>query len=434
MSELSIEPEMPEEKLKELPVERQPVKGRLEWVDMARGFIILYLIVTISFPGNSLLRGFIEGIPIIGGLFLHAAAETGRITVFDLGAPLFIFILGFTMPISFRKRKEEKGANAAVKYILFRYLILFVLGFVIANFKLDFLNYYSVPENNMFPFQGAVPIIHRPVMFILNWDVVFSIAISGLVGFLFMGVRNPKYRFLLGYGWLLLYQIGLSSTTLQTYAFQSVYGGLFSAIFGYGSIAIIATAMGDYIFFSDVVATKKYRALLIFGAINFIVPFIFYLGIDNVELQFFIEGFPISMHLANFSFVLTAVGFASMVLWGFHEIETRFKKSLPWLRMFGMSSFLLYFLAWVPNAIFQNITMGVLGIDTPTLIPWVLSLSWGLIVIVYCTIVAWMTYKKNKQVSTLKTSLIFLVTIIGILLIVIVLELTVGLGYLAIFN
>ena len=434
MSELSIEPEMPEEKLKELPVERQPVKGRLKWVDMARGLITLYLIVTISFPENSLLGGYVGDIPIIGGLFTHAAAGTGRITVFDLGAPLFIFILGFTMPISFRKRKEEKGTNAAVKYILFRYLILFVLGFVIANFKLDFLNYYSVPDEIIYPFQGTVPLIHRPVLFILNWDVVFTIAISGLVGFLFMGVRNPKYRFFLAYGWLILYQIGLSVTTFQTYAFQSVHGGLFTAIFGYGSIAIIATAMGDYIFFSDIVATKKYRALLLFGALNFILPFIFYLGIDDVQLQFFIEGFPISMHLANFSFVLTAVGLASMLLWGFHEIETRFKKNATWLRIFGMSSFLIFFIAWVPNALFQIIMMRGLGINSPTQIPWYYSLSWGLIVIVYCSIVAWIMNKKNKQVSTVKTSLIFLVTILGILLIVIVLELTVGLGYLAIFN
>lgn len=276
MSELSIEPEMPEEKLKELPVERQPQKGRLDWVDMTRGFIMLCLIATISFPGDSSLRGYIQGIPIIGGLFVNAVAETGRATVFDMGAPLFIFILGFTMPISFRKRKEEKGTNAAVKYILFRYLILFVLGFVIANFKLNFVNYYSFPMNELYPLQGGVPILHRPVLFIINWGVVFSIAISGLIGFLFMGVRNTKYRFFLGYGWLFLYQIGLSAAPiLQTYAFESVHGGLFSAIFGYGSIAIIATAMGDFVFFSDAVATKKYRALLIFGAINFILPFIF---------------------------------------------------------------------------------------------------------------------------------------------------------------
>ncbi|TFG18993.1 MAG: hypothetical protein EU530_07530 [Promethearchaeota archaeon] len=434
MSELTIEPEMPEEKLKELPLERQPPKGRLDWVDMTRGFVMLYFIVTISFPGDSSIGAYLQGIPIIGGLFMHAAAETGRVTAFDLGTPLFIFILGFTMPISFRKRKEEKGNNAAVKYILFRYLILFVLGFVIANFGLDFAKYYSFPFDSQFLYQGNVPLVHRPILFIINWDVIFTIAISGLIGFLFMGVRNTKYRFFLGYGWLFLYQFGLSSTTFQIYALQSEYGGFFSALFGYGSIAIIATAMGDYIFFSDTVATKKMKGLLVFGAINFVVPLVFYLPIANVQLQFFIEGFPISWQLANFSFVLTAIGMASMVLWGFQEINARFKKNAPWLRMFGMSSFFLYFIVRIPDTLFQIITTSVLNLDYVTQIPWWLSLSWAVVVITYSIVTAWILRKKNKQISTVKSSLIFLVAIIGILLIVIVLELTVGLGYLAIFN
>lgn len=423
MSELSIKPEMPEEKLKELPVERQPTKGRLEWVDMARGFIMLYLIATIAFPGGTSLD--IGSILIVKGLFTNAAVGIGRATLFDMGTPVFIFILGFTLPISFRKRKEEKGANAAVKYILFRYLILFVLGFIIANFELNFVQYYSFSMETKYIFSGEVPLIHRPVLFIANWGVVINIAVSGLIGFLFMGVRNPKYRFFLGYGWLLLYQIGLSVTNFQIYALESVNGGLFGSIFGYGAIAIIATSMGDYIFFSDQVATKKYRALLIFGIINYLIPFIFYLKIDLVELQFFIEGFELSAYFVNFSFVLTSIGVACIGLWLFYQINVMLKKAVPWLAMFGTSAFFLYFIAVVPNMLFEKIKTLITG---GAEISWWISLIWGLIILTYCSIVAWLLYKNNKIISTTKTSLIFLVTIIGILLILIVLELTVGLG------
>jgi hypothetical protein len=100
-----------------------------------------------------------------------------------------------------------------------------------------------------------------------------------------------------------------------------------------------------------------------------------------------------------------------------------------------MSPFLIYFIAWLPDAIFEQITTGVLNLNGDTsLIPWWISLAWGLVVIIYCTVIAWLLYRKNKQVSTVKTSLIFLVAVVAVLLIVIILELTVGLGILSVFN
>jgi hypothetical protein len=419
MSELSIEPEMPEEKLKEVPIERKPEKNRIQWVDMARGFIILYLIATISFPGDSDLP--ISGIPIIRGIFENAAIGSGRMTLYDIGAPALIFILGFTMPISYRKRKEEKGASAAVKYILFRYLILFVLGFVIANFQLDFLKYYSEPLDGIFLYTGEIPLVHRPILFIINWGVVSSIAMSGLIGFLFMAVRNPKYRFFLAYGWLIVYQFMLGTTVLDVYATESVHGGIFGSIFGYGAIAIMATAMGDFIFFSDAVETRKFQTLLIFGIINFALPLIFYLRIDRVELQLLIDGFAVSKYLVNMMFVLTSVGLTCIGLWGFYQIDTRFKKSATWLRIFGLSPFLFYFIAQVPDFIFEIIVKDIVGWNP---IPWWLSLGWGILILAYCSFTAWYLYKNNKRISTVKTSLIFLATIIGLLLLFIVLELT----------
>lgn len=257
MSDLKIEPEMPDETLKEIPIKRKPDKVRIEWVDMARGFIVLFMIATLSFPGDSTLN--ISSIPILRGIFQNAEPGTGVISLYDLGAAVFLFVLGFTMPISFRKRKELIGAAAARRYIIFRYLLLLLLGFVIANAELIFLNYYSILEDQTFIFAGLsnIPLDHHPVLFIIPWHVVSTIAISGLVGFVFMGVRNPRYRFFLGYGWAILYQVGLHTTTLITYAQESVHSGILSAIMGYGSIVIIASAMGDYVFFTDLIETKK---------------------------------------------------------------------------------------------------------------------------------------------------------------------------------
>ncbi|MBN2157082.1 MAG: hypothetical protein JW776_13645 [Candidatus Lokiarchaeota archaeon] len=412
MSELSIEPDMPEEKLKEVPIQRKPEKARLEWVDMARGFVMLYLVATISFPGDSGLD--LSGLSILRGLFTHASAGSGLITLYDLGAPAFLFLLGFTMPISFRKRKEQKGPTSARRYIIFRYLALLILGFVIANIDLEFLKYYSFPEGRNFIYEGSIPLYHRPVLYIIPWDVVPSIAIAGLVGFIFMGVRNPRYRFFLGYGWAILYQVGLYTTELDTYALNSIHGGVFGSIMGYGSIVIIATAMGDLIFFSDTIETKKYRGMLIFGIFNLtITVVVLYLALRGI----FIPAFTLSKHLVSFPFIVTAIGLSCVVLWGFYQLNTRFKLKLIWLQIFGISPFFIYFIAEVPDSLFEILT-DELGLS----VTWWISLIWGLVVLGYCTYVAWYMHKNKKRVSTLKASLIFLVTILGILLIVILLD------------
>ena len=123
MAELEIEPPTDGE-LKEVPIERTPDRSRLEWIDAARGFIILWLIATIAFPADSSLD--LSRAYVLYGLVAHGPSLLGGIsfTLFDIGAPAFIFLLGLTMPISYRRRKEEKGAAAAVRYILFRYFHL----------------------------------------------------------------------------------------------------------------------------------------------------------------------------------------------------------------------------------------------------------------------------------------------------------------------
>jgi len=426
MSEIQVEP--PKDDLDQLSIERKPEKGRLDWIDAARGFVILFLIATISFPGDS---GLNLNIPFIYGIFNHSNVA-GQITLYDIGAPAFIFLLGFTMPISYRKRKEEKGTGSAIRYILVRYFILLVLGFVAANIELEFLKYYSINLGTRFTYEGVgtIPISHRPVLFIIPWDVIFSIAASGLVGFIFMGVRNPRYRFFLGYGWLILYQVGLSSTVLEIYALQSVHGGIFGSIFGYGSIAIIATAMGDYLFFSDVFEAKKFQNLLIFGIANLVVVVLFFIEIRDRQLQSLIDAFPTYRKTVSLLYVMAAIGVSCSVLWVFYQINTRFKKNMTWLRIFGMNAFMLYFLAELPDTLFETIMGDVLEMD----ITWWLSLIWGILVLGYCTYVAWYLYKKNRRISTIKSGLIFLATIVGILLIIIILELTIGLGLLGIFK
>ncbi len=425
MSDLSLEPEMPDEELKEVPVERKPTKIRVEWLDMARGFIVLFMIATLSFPTDSSLS--VNSIPFVRGIFSYSEPGTGLITLFDLGFPAFLFILGFTMPISFRKRKEEMGAAAARRYILIRYLLLLLLGFVIANYRLVFLEYYSILQDQNFAFTGLanIPFYHQPLYFIIPWHEVMTIALSGLVGFIFMGVRNPRYRFFLGYGWAILYQFGLFSTDLSIYAENSMSSGIFAAIMGYGSIVIIATAMGDFVFFTDIIETKKIRSMLLFGAINFAITLI--LSWLAYGPRIVINAFSLNRELVSLPFVIATVGICSIVLWLFYQARNRFKWKLRIFQMFGVNALLLYFITVLPDFIFEEI-MGVVGFSP---IPWAISLAWALVILWYASFTAWRTFKKEKYVSTTKMSLIFLVTCIALLIIVIVLDITGVVNYLS---
>ena len=430
MAELQIEPPKDGD-LKELPIERIPDKGRLDWVDAARGFIILWFIVTLAFPAGSDLN--LSGVFVLYGIVHNGPAMLGGLsfTIFDFGAPALIFLLGLTMPISYRKRKEEKGASAALRYILFRYLVLLILGIVVANIDLEFLKYYSYASETDYVFlgTGSIPDIQRPVMFFIPWDVVISIAVSGMVGFIFMGVRNIRYRFFLAYAWILLYQVGLYSTELRTFAERSMHGGLFGTIFGYGSIAILGTAMGDYLFFTSASETKKFRGLIIFGLSNLAVTIIWIL-IGRSERPDIIQGILIDYNIVSFSYVVTAIGIMSVFLWVFYQINTKLKKDMTWLRIFGVNTFLLYFIAVVPYTLFTKIY----GMIYPSLIiPWPVALVVSIVIIGYTIFTALYLHKKQKRISTTKVGLIFIATQIAILIIFIVVELIWDLGLFILF-
>jgi hypothetical protein len=325
--------------------------------------------------------------------------------------------MGFSMPISYRRRKEEKGANAARRYIFIRYLLLLVLGLVIANIDLQFIQYYSLRfGGDLRSIATLIPDDH-PIVYILSWDLIASIAVAGLVGLLFLGVRNPRYRFFLGYGWAFLYHIGLYSTNMEIIALQSVNGGFLTAFMGYGSIVIIATAMGDNFFFTDTVEAKRLRGLLLFGGVNLIITVILSWLASTGRV---INAFNLDSSLASLPFIMTAVGASSLFIWAFYQAQNRLKWNLKFLKMFGANAFLLYFIAVLPDILFERI-FGLLGYDT-TSIPWYFSLIWAILLIFITTFTAWQMYKKDKRISTVKSSLLFLVSIVAVLIIVVILE------------
>ena len=71
-------------------------KGRLRWIDQARGFIMLYLVLTVALPDS-----LTENNPILHFLFDHPGTRDTTMTLFDIGTPAFIFVIGLSLSISF---------------------------------------------------------------------------------------------------------------------------------------------------------------------------------------------------------------------------------------------------------------------------------------------------------------------------------------------
>ncbi len=115
---------------------------RLASIDALRGFdmfwlmqeqasLILVIAATLHLPGQALLAKELDHTPWIG------------ITAWDLIAPLFLFIVGLTLPLALNRRKEYGQSNKViVGHILKRTVILILLGLVFNGIlKMDFADY-----------------------------------------------------------------------------------------------------------------------------------------------------------------------------------------------------------------------------------------------------------------------------------------------------
>ena len=105
---------------------------RYKWIDQYRGMVIMILFIasfTWIFSSN-----MSEGeVPPIGPTWLNHGWQYYNgtvpiITVVDIGAAIFMFILGISMTISFRSKRAQKGGIYAWSRVIMRFLALIWLG------------------------------------------------------------------------------------------------------------------------------------------------------------------------------------------------------------------------------------------------------------------------------------------------------------------
>ena len=272
---------------------------RISAIDQFRGFAILLMI----------LADYLNNIQVIPAWLKHAP-DIGY-TVIDLVTPLFVFAIGLTYGMSFRRRLERSGNWKTYNHFISRNLALIGLGFLITL--------GGVLSNN-YPPEA-------------NWGLLQALGAAGLITLPLIRIK-AKYRWIFGFMLLIIYQVLLDRFWLSEVV-NAVHNGPQGAL-SWGALMIIATSLGDIYLESE--KGKRYYPWLSLTLL-----------ILGVALTFLV---PISKHRASASYMLVSLGLSGLIFFIFHFLDVKYHFQFPLLTDFGKNPLLLYLLHGVVLALF----------------------------------------------------------------------------------
>jgi hypothetical protein len=313
--------------------ENQSQRKRYYWIDHARGFIMVLLVITEFLP--TVIR---EGSEI--GRFFLAHPPNERIVeymnFFDIGAPAFIFIMGLLMPLSFLHRKERDGVNKAVRHMIIRYGIILILGFIVI----------FIDQGEIIKMEGDVLIIY--------WDVLPTLGLVGLIALPFLWLK-PKPRAIVATTMLIFYQFMLLFGGWREYAILSIHGGIFGTIFGFSVIMIYATCLGEVMLLNkEYTDRKKYQIYAIVGVIAILGAFLLWL----------VPGWYPNKRQVTLTYISISLGASILLSFIFIGIDKKVQKPIFILDSYGKSPFIIYAVAIV----FEFLLSDIIGLDMDILI------------------------------------------------------------------
>ena len=284
---------------------------RLEAIDQYRGFAILLMVLADYLADVNTVPAWLKHAPDVG------------YTVIDLIAPLFIFAIGLTYGLSFRRRLARDGAWATYQSFITRNLALIGLGFLL-----------TLGGNLTGIYPSSV-----------NWGLLQAIGAAGLIALPF--IRLPAHwRWVAGFGLLAVYQLLLDRYWLDA-VMAAPHNGPWGAL-SWGAMLLLATALADL--YHDLAQRRAYPwasiAMLVSGlALSFLPSPL---------------GVPISKHRASASYVLVSLGLSALTFYGFHlRLDSLRSRSpglglpkVPILSEWGRNPLLLYVLHGVVIGVF----------------------------------------------------------------------------------
>ncbi len=271
--------------------ENLPPAMRINAIDQFRGFAILLMVLADYFNN-------INTIPA----WLKHASDIGY-TVIDLVAPLFVFAIGLTYGMSFRRRLSLNGGWRTYNHFFSRNLALIGLGFLIT-------------------LGGVLSANYPPTA---NWGLLQALGAAGLITLPLIHIK-ARYRWIIGLTLLVIFQVMLDRYWLDEVS-NAVHNGPQGAL-SWGAMLIIATSMGDL--YQDQKSGPR-----LFPWLSLII-----LVIGSL-LAFYV---PISKHRASASFVFVSLGLSGIIFFIFHLLDNRYRFSIPILTDWGKNPLLLYIL------------------------------------------------------------------------------------------
>jgi hypothetical protein len=193
---------------------------------------------------------------------------------------------------------------------------------------------------------------------------------------------------------MLTYGILFWFTDLRAYAILSIHGGIFGTLFTFVGVMVVASVLGDYMFYSKTPDKQKYTNILIFGVINLVVGF----------LVAMIPGWEAVKHQGSFTYGLISIGVSTLALMIFVYLDKGLNIQSRYLEALGRNPFFIYFLVEVPSFVLKELID--LNTDQQKII---FSLIYLPVLLVYVSSIMWYLYKKNKIISTEKATLIFII-------------------------
>lgn len=263
---------------------------RIAAIDQFRGFAILLMVLANYFNNINTIPAWLKHAPDIG------------YTIIDLVAPLFVFAIGLTYGMSFRRRLDSSGAWRAYNHFFSRNLALIGLGFLIT-------------------LGGVLTSNYPPATY---WGLLQALGAAGLITLPFIQIK-ARYRWIIGIIILVGYQLLLDQYWLDQ-VISAVHNGPQGAL-SWGAMLIIATSLGDLYQQRERQQLFPWISLLILivsGLLAFLVP--------------------LSKHRASASYVLLSLGLSGLIFYIFHILDSRYRFRFPILTDWGKNPLLLYIL------------------------------------------------------------------------------------------
>jgi len=315
--------------------------ARLVSLDALRGFDMFWIIggenvfMALSKASNN---GFMNS---VAEQLDHVPWEGFRF--YDLIMPLFLFMVGMSIPFSLSKRMSSGESNKSIYlHTIKRVVILFLLGMVCQCHLL------SLDPSKLF-------VIH---------DTLQSIAIGYLFSVIIYTKLNLKFQLILTSGLLLLYwailqfvavpgyEAGLMTPEINIakYVEHAVFGQFDDAPSAYtwflGSLGFVATVMTG-VFASTIIRSENIKLKWITSP-NKLMQKTYALVAAGLALvvagQLANVWFPIIKHIWNPSFVLFSSGLSFLLMALFYYIidVKGYQRWAFWLKVIGMNSIAIY--------------------------------------------------------------------------------------------